>query len=298
MEPVHFKVPILEGESVRVEHWDFDHFYDPIHFHEECQLTYIIEGDGKLFVGPTVGKFQAGEAFFFGKNLPHVLRNGEEYHENNPKLHARAISVFFKQDSFLPLFEKLPEAEIIAKLLKYSVYGVRIYPEQAIKIYEDLKMLSGLEGFGRVTALLSILNKISRSKHLRFISSTSIPLQSVTTDIPKINKIFDYITTNSHKQITLSEIASLVNMTPSAFCRFFKFRTQKTFSRFLIEVRVGVACRLLASGKHNSTESCYESGFNNISNFHRHFKNVTGLTPTEFKKNIEKTNFEPVTTIA
>lgn len=86
MEPVHFKVPIIKGESIRVEHWDFDHFYDPIHFHEECQLTYIIEGHGNLFVGPTVAKFQAGEAFLFGKNLPHVLRNGEQYYMNNPKL--------------------------------------------------------------------------------------------------------------------------------------------------------------------------------------------------------------------
>jgi AraC-like DNA-binding protein len=291
MEPIHFKVPIKNGESIRVEHWDLDHFYDPIHFHEECQLTYIIEGHGDLFVGSTVIKFQAGEAFLFGKNLPHVLRNGEQYYKNNPKFSARAISVFFKEDSFASLFEKIPEAKIVAKLLKYSVYGIRIIPEQAEKLFLELIHLSNLNAFEKVLSIQNILDKISRSNYLHFVSLTSTPMKSVSCNYTKINKVFEYITENYKKQISLSEAASLVYMTPSAFCRFFKFHTQKTFFSFLVEFRVGIACKLILNGKYNSKESCYESGFNNLSNFHRHFKNVTDMTPREFKWSIERTNF-------
>ncbi|MBK7651300.1 MAG: cupin domain-containing protein [Flammeovirgaceae bacterium] len=100
MEPIYFKVPILSEETIRVEHWDLDHFYNPMHFHEECQLTYIIEGSGNVFVGSTVEKFQTGEAFLFGKNLPHVLRSSEEYYLNNPTLHAKAISIFLESILF------------------------------------------------------------------------------------------------------------------------------------------------------------------------------------------------------
>ncbi len=201
MEPIYFKVPILREETIRVEHWDFDHFYNPIHFHEECQLTYIIEGNGNVFVGSTVEKFQTGEAFLFGKNLPHVLRSSEEYYLNNPNLHARAISIFFRIDSILHLFETIPEGRIAAKLLKYSSNGVRILPELALRLFSELRFLSTLNGLERVTSLLMILDKISRSKHLQFISSTSTPLNSVASDIPKINKIFEYTTKNSYKHM-------------------------------------------------------------------------------------------------
>ncbi|MCX6227558.1 MAG: AraC family transcriptional regulator, partial [Bacteroidia bacterium] len=116
--------------------------------------------------------------------------------------------------------------------------------------------------------------------------SSSIPHVSGKEDNLKLKRIFDYITKNFEKRITLYEVAGLINLTPTAFCRFFKLRTNKTFSQFLIEVRINQACKMLSNGNFNVTETFFSCGYNNSSNFHRHFRQHTGLTPSEYKDQI------------
>jgi AraC-like DNA-binding protein len=287
MEPLYFKIPRSKEESVRVEYWDLNFFFDPIHFHEDCQLTYILEGDGQIFIGDTISEFTTGEAFFIGKNIPHVLRNYDNYY-NNSNLHARAISVFFSYDTLMKIFTLLPEANSLERLLNYSAYGIKLHGEVATQVYKSVNRMLNLKNFDCILELMSILNTISKAHNLRLISTTSIPLHSVSEDNKKITTVFEFVMANFHEKISLNEISSKVNMSPTAFCRFFKQRTLKTFSNFLIEVRIGNACKMLAVGDYNTTQCCFSSGYNNVSNFHRHFRRVTGMTPSEYKQKIQK----------
>jgi YesN/AraC family two-component response regulator len=134
---------------------------------------------------------------------------------------------------------------------------------------------------------MKILDQISRKLDFDFISS-SIPHVNDREDNLKIQKIFDFITKNYEKRITLQDVARLINLTPTAFCRFFKLRTNKTFSQFLIEVRINQACKMLSNGNFNVTETFFSCGYNNSSNFHRHFRQHTGLTPSEYKDQVLK----------
>ena len=95
--------------------------------------------------------------------------------------------------------------------------------------------------------------------------------------------IFRYVIQKFPYKINLEEIASLVNLTPPSFCRFFKSRTTKVFSTFVNEVRIGNACKMLIENKHSISQVCYLSGFNYLSNFNRQFKKIKGLTPSEFQ---------------
>jgi AraC-like DNA-binding protein len=140
--------------------------------------------------------------------------------------------------------------------------------------------------FGRIVCLLEIMECISKDNKLDFISCQGVPIHSVQESIPKINMVFDFIKNNYNEKITLKQVAYLANMSPTAFCRFFKYKSQKTFSRFLIEVRIANACKLLYENDFNTSECCYSCGYNNLSNFHKHFKSVTGMTPLGYRKNI------------
>ena len=101
----------------------------------------------------------------------------------------------------------------------------------------------------------------------------------------RMSDIFKYTMDNFHKEITLSEVSDIANMTPNAFCRYFKQRTTKTFVNFLIDIRIGNACKLLTKNNDLSiTEISYKSGFNNLANFNRKFKSVKGVTPSDYKK--------------
>lgn len=66
-------------------------------------------------------------------------------------------------------------------------------------------------------------------------------------------------------------MASLVGMSPSAFSRFFKLRTGKSLSDYVLDIRLGYAARLLVDSSHN------------ISNFNRIFKAKRSITPREFR---------------
>ncbi len=282
MEPLYFKIPRSSDESIRIEYWDLNFFFDPIHFHEDCQLTYILEGDGQVSLGESIAEFAKGDVLLIGKNIPHVLRNSDNYYQN-PHLHAKAISVFFSQDTLMTIFNLLPEASSLQKLLNYSAYGIKINGEIADEVRQGLNKMLNLEKFDSFLEFIGILNNISKAHDLNLISKTSIPLHSVSEANKKINKVYEYVMANFHDKITLNEISSKVNMSPTAFCRFFKQRTLKTFSNFLIEVRIANACKMLIEGDYNTTQCCFSNGYNNVSNFHRHFRKVTGMTPGEYK---------------
>ena len=87
-------------------------------------------------------------------------------------------------------------------------------------------------------------------------------------------------------EIRIDEVANLANMSVPAFCRYFKKRSNKTFSDFIAEIRIGHACKLLGSEQLSIAEVCYESGFNTLSNFNKKFKEIMNITPTEFKKEV------------
>lgn len=290
MNPLHFKVPRLKEETIRVECWDLDNFFEPIHFHEEFQITLILEGGGSLFVSDSVIQFNKGEVYMFGKNLPHVFRNSENDYQNRTKQKAKAISVFFNQDVLKNALDEIPEAYAIRRLIDLSVYGIRISTQKQEKVSAKLNSLPQKNSFGRFLSLLEIMEDISKDNNLDFISCQGVPIRTVQENIPKINMVFDFVRNNYSERISLKEVADLVNMSPTAFCRFFKYKSQKTFSRFLIEVRIANACKMLLQDDLNTSECCYGSGYNNLSNFHKHFKSVTGMTPLEFRKNIMHTS--------
>ena len=287
MEPLYFKIPRSEEETIRIESWDLNFFFDPIHFHEDCQLTYILEGDGDIFIGETISPFNKGDVFLIGKNIPHVLRNSDSYYQN-PNLHARAISVFFSQDTLMKIFNLLPETAALQKLLSFSAHGIKLSGKTASEVHQGLERMLKLQQFDCFLEFMGILNSISKADDINLISKTSMPLHSVSEDNKKITRVFEYVMANFHRKITLEEISSIVNMSPTAFCRFFKQRTLKTFSNFLIEIRIGNACKMLVEDDYNTTQCCFFNGYNNVSNFHRQFRKVTGMTPSEYKQKVKR----------
>lgn len=287
ISPICFQGPLYDGASIRVEQWDLNHFFDAMHFHEECQLTYVIDGKGSLFVGSTKHKFNSGDVYLFGKNLPHCFRNDEKYYRNNESLRVSAISIFFNMDSFRSLFEHISEGMAIENLFDYAPYGLRLDSNQSASLLSKIRKLVDMEEFDKVLELLCILDWISQSDDTQFLSSWEQRANEPDIqDIHRINEVINFIKSNYREKIKLDDIAGHFNMTSSTFCRFFKLRTKKTFSRFLVEFKIGKACSLLKAGTHNIIECCFDSGFTNVSNFHRHFKSITGMTPVQYKMHV------------
>ena len=106
-------------------------------------------------------------------------------------------------------------------------------------------------------------------------------------DNDRINMVFNYVKDHFLEEISLDAIAEISNMTVPSFCRYFKKITKKTFTRFVNEYRIVHASKLLAE-KHTSIANIsYESGFNNFSHFNKIFKEFTGKSASQYRKELK-----------
>ena len=135
----------------------------------------------------------------------------------------------------------------------------------------NLKLSTTREKLGE----LSILMNIHTNLELEPINTGIASYRSNKDEIDRLNKIYQYTFENYRQNISLEDVAAVANLSVTSFCRYFKMMTKKTFNDFLIEIRISHARRLLIEEEQLTTEGiCFECGFNNRSNFFRHFKSL------------------------
>jgi transcriptional regulator GlxA family with amidase domain len=170
-------------------------------------------------------------------------------------------------------------------LLEKSAKGVLFSRQTIEQIAARLNLLSQKQGFDSVLELMSILHDLSISRNMHTLSGATFNNAELSYNSRRIERAVEYMNQSFQKQITLTEVARLANMTDVSFSRFFRSRTGITFMDSLLEMRLGHASRLLIDTTQSVAEIAYNCGFNNISNFNRLFKKKKGCTPREFREN-------------
>ena len=284
MKPHFHKVPITLQSSFSIRHDIKPDFGNVWHYHPELELHYNIKGEGVRFIGDNISNFAADEMVLLGENLPHTWRCKEEYFQNNPALNVEAMVIHFLPDCLGKHLLTLPEAYLLPKLFEKAKSGMIIYGQTKIELAKLMEKSLHANNLERIIILLTILKTLAETDEYHLITSKNTFYQSNESETLRINKICTYTLTNYKKDITLEEVASLSNLSITSFCRYFKLMTKKTYYDFLIEIRVSHACRFLIENKLPTEMICFNCGFNNVSNFYRHFKKVTGLTPLDYKR--------------
>ena len=250
------------------------------HYHPELELVYINTGVGKRQVGTHLSNYQDGDLILIGSYLPHTgFTKGFE--ENQ-----KEIVIQFKPDIFETAFQNLEELRLINQLLELSKKGIVF--DGPIK--EDIGMrMEGLQYESRIDAFLTfikILYDLAKEKEKKILNAEGYAFISSPNENKRLKTIFNYIRDHFMEPIALEDISAKVFMTPQSFCRFFKKSTNKTFTVFLNEYRINHATKLLSETDAGIKTICYESGFNNLSNFFRNFRKITQLTPNAYRDQI------------
>lgn len=259
-------------------------YFDPNwHFHPHYQLFLVEEGTGTRFIGDSIRPFTEGDLVLLGPNLPHLWRSDKPYFANHPGLQSRGIVVYFTENFLGDTFFQHQEMGHLRELLENARRGLEwVGSTQNHAIHALRKLAKTPSGFGRVLGFLTLLHELSVANTHQFITSIGYTNTAKPSETDRIQIVHDYVLSHFHDQICLDTVSDLVGMTPSAFCRYFKTRANKTFSDFVAEVRVGHACRLLVDGERSVTQISFESGYRTLSNFNRQFKEVTGYTPSGY----------------
>ncbi|MFD1163729.1 AraC family transcriptional regulator [Hwangdonia seohaensis] len=273
----------LSNASFSISNNCYPNFLKIWHYHPEFELVTILKSTGTRFIGDNIEQFNVGEIVLIGKNLPHMWLNDKEYFKEDSKLEAQAIAIHFNENFAGEIFFNMPEMNAIKKLFENAQYGVRFSGDLSLAI-KRIKNLEDLKGFDKTISFLKILNLLANHQDYKLLSSMGFVNSFKKTGRTNLAEVYEYIIKNFKERITLEDVASIACMNPTAFSRVFKRVNRKTFSEYLNEVRIGYACKLLMEEKYSISEICFESGFNNISNFNRQFKKTKNYSPTEYIK--------------
>ncbi len=156
--------------------------------------------------------------------------------------------------------------------------GARDYLKKPFKTEELEKSMA---------TLLSIKRQSREQRSTCFLHSNN---NEEARDIPQnylypgnVNRALRYIEYNLTEQISLEKLASVAHMSKYHFCKIFKRYVGMSPMRYVAFNRVKKAKKLLSLSDLNVSEIAWEVGFNDLSNFNKHFKKITGITPTDYK---------------
>ncbi|MDO6436095.1 AraC family transcriptional regulator [Cyclobacterium sp. 1_MG-2023] len=285
MKPHFHKIPNSSQRSFSIRYDRKPNFGTLWHFHPELELHYILNGQGTQFIGDTVRGFSDGDLILLGENLPHTWRCSEEYFQGNPNIEVEAYVLQFLPTCFGKDFIELPEAQTITSLFDKAKKGMFIYGETKNKVTGILKETFISNDLDRIINLLRILKILSTTSEYETISpGYAITQLANDGEMERLEKIYTFIMSHFREDIGLEKVAAIANMSVSTFSRYFKKMTNKTFLEFLIEIRISNVCSALIENRLPIEIICYDCGFNNISNFYRHFNKITGMTPLSYKK--------------
>ena len=269
-------------QSFLVRKFDKLAFDAPYHFHEEYELTCIIKGAGKRYVGSHMEDFVSGDVVLLGPNLPHCWKL-----EGGDILPSEACAIViqfndaFLGDEFFNKFELLH----IKKLFQRSGCGISFHSDTQAEVKQLLlNLVEEKSNFRILIGLLEVLQCLASSDEYILLDQHRIIAERTSAERERINPVFAYLVENFRKQVSLDKAASIANMTTNAFCKYFKKVTRKTFMETIIEYRLNYAIQQLVQTDKPISEISFESGFGDVSHFYKMFKAKMHLSPLNYRK--------------
>lgn len=273
--------PLTQNDCFTIFAREKQEFNFPLHYHDDFELNFIYNAAGaKRVVGDHVEIIDDLELVLIGSNLPHAWFT----HQCQSK-EIKEITIQFHRDLFDEKFLRRNQLSFIRALLERASRGITFSREAKEAFKPRLEQLTQKAGFDSVLELISILHDLSISRNMRTLSNSTFTSDQFNYYSRRIEKAFEYMQTYYAKEVSLADVAKVVNMPEVSFSRFIKKRTGKTFIDSLNEIRLGHASRMLIDTTETISEISYKCGFNNLSFFNRLFKRKNGCTPKEFRQN-------------
>lgn len=280
--------PLEEHDFMYVADRHKKEFDYPIHCHEIMELNFVENAAGaRRVVGDSsevIGDYDL--ALITSSDLEHVW---EQHECKSEDIHEVTVQFYIHfEDEHTP-FHTNPYKSIYQMMMR-AKRGL-VFPMPAIMaVYQRLVKLATMDDkFYMAQELFSILYELSKFDEAYELASSSFAKVEISSDSRRVLKVKEYINTHINDELRLEQLADLIGMTPTAFSRYFKLRTGKNLSEYIIDIRLGMVARRLVDTTDSISEICWTCGFNNLSNFNRLFLKHKGCNPTEFREKYCKT---------
>ncbi|GAA4338366.1 AraC family transcriptional regulator [Mucilaginibacter gynuensis] len=267
-----------DKQSFLARTFDAEGFNAPYHYHREYELTYIVSGTGKRYVGSHMENFGPGDLVLLGPNVPHCWKL-EDKQDDACSIVIQFVPEFLGDDFFTR-----HELRHISRLLQKSGNGICFKSVNA-----DMKVImqqftGNSESFKKLLLLLDALQTLAKSRNQVLLDQHGILPGISMSEQPRINPVFAYLVENFRCHVSLEEAAGIANMTPNAFCKYFKRVTRRTFMDTIIEYRLSYATQLLVQTDKPISAIAFDCGFGDVSHFYKTFKARMQVSPLNYRK--------------
>lgn len=264
---------VAAGTSFRVRLRREPSFAFEWHFHPEYELTLITSGGGRRFVGDAIEPYRAGDLVLVGPDLPHTWQS------ESPG-RCEAVVVQFRRDFLGPELWRAPEFTDTAVLLTRATRGLAFPPGPGEQL---MALAAEPDATRRLLGLLQVLVTLSTVAGRPLASEGYAPHLDDHAR-RRVDAVCRYIAEHHTGPVTLADAARIANLTPAAFCRFFRRATGHTLTGYLTRLRIGTARRQLIETDHPVAQIAADCGFASLSHFNRTFRRLTGESPREFRR--------------
>ncbi|MEN8157455.1 MAG: AraC family transcriptional regulator [Bacteroidota bacterium] len=280
MEYVFEKIQVPQKHSFISREIQLAERLPRIHSHKNFELNYIVSGAGRRIVGDHISSFEKNDLVLLGPEIPHSWEILESREDASPS----CITTHFYENIISSDFFNIPELQEVEELLKRANRGISFKGAKIKKIRAKLERLVKLDGLASYIELLNVFHDLLRVEEVEYLASATDLPAKFTKDLDRINSVYEYVFLNIEEGIRLENVAGLLHMAPGSFCRYFKKKTNRTFTQYVKGVRIGIAAKMLVETDKSITQICYESGYNNLANFNHYFKSLMNKTPSEYRK--------------
>lgn len=243
------------------------------HWHKEIELIYIRGGSARISINDEIFVASKGDLVICDSGNIHYsdsydMDNSLDFVVFDPKI----VSSLYEKANFtysLITSKALLELQLDQKLI-YLIEVLKKETKQKELYYQEI-----------ITATL----KEFWYQLLRRLPKNNLPFGETNkrdTMLYDLQQLLSYIDTNYYENLSLSFAASKMGFSECHFSKIFKKLTGINYVNYINLIRIEHAASQLKNTSDKVTDIAINCGFNNIRNFNRVFKSITGFTPSAF----------------
>lgn len=255
------------------------------HWHPEIELTLFLEGEMEYQINDTLYHVKEGDALFCNSNALHA---GQKLDNSN----CRYMSITFHPRLLSGFSGSIMETEYVQNVITNPSFSSIHFTnsidwhKEVIHTMNDLHSMFPNEDMNYDAMQIQIyLLQIWRKLYHHMPELTCLATSTSHQYANRLKTILSYIETHYTESITLEEIAKEINLCKSECCRFFKKHMNQSLFDYILTYRIEQSFHLLLNTDNSITAIADQVGFTNPCYFGKVFKEQTGCTPTQYRKN-------------
>lgn len=251
------------------------------HHHPEYELTLTLNSRGQRFIGDHIGRYDDGDLVLIGPKLPHSWFSNEKMDASRPH---RALVLWFSPAWAETLSTAFAELRSMGKMLVRAGAGLRFSEASSKAARPEIEALFGRPADERFVSLLEILTILAKDRSAEPLASPKLAsLSDAPSDRSRLDRVLEHVHRAYAQRLMLGELADIAALSPSGLHRMFRRHTRMSITDYVVSLRVGQACALLASTEKSIANVAEAVGYASLANFNRQFKARNGLTPRQYR---------------